>query len=441
MVELHEKVLKMLMEKGAEEAIVILRTHERSSVRYANNEPTIALSEVINTVTIYSSIRERSFLGSFENVSEDFIEKIVDDVITMTKNSPPSPYYAPIPKGPFNYRIGKRVEGRIRRMDEQLISYVSEAVKASRESGAERSAGIIYADHQEERLVSSTGLDLQEESSSISLNHRAFASSEATGQWVSCSTTLRDFDPYDAGRRAGEIARKSLNPRFIEEGVYDVYMGPLIFANIMSEVAGFASGFLVQIEMSFLSGKLGEKVGADELTIIDDPTMPQGLGEKIFDEEGIPTQRTVIIENGVLKNYLHNSRTARVAGTSSTGNAGIIYPHPWNIIIKPGNVKEEDMLQKLGKGLFLTNSWYQRYQNYKTGDFSTIVRDGAFYVEDGEIKYPVKGCRISDNLQRIISNIELLSDRLYPIKWWEVEVPTYAPTAVIRNVKITRAFG
>jgi len=441
MAELHEKVLKALMERGVEESIVILRSNERNSVRYANNEPTIAFSETISTLTIYSSIGERSFLGSFENVSEDFIEKIVDDAVTMTKSSPPSPYYATIPRGPFNYRSGKRVEGRIRRLDEQLVSYISDAVRASKEAGAERSAGIIYADYQEEKLVSSTGLDLKEESSSITLNHRAFASTEATGQWVSCSTNLRDFDPYEAGRRAGEIARISLNPVLIDEGVYDVYMGPLIFANIMSEVAGFASGFLVQIEMSFLTGKLGEKVGADMLTVVDDPTMPQSLGEKIFDEEGTPTQRTIVIEKGVLKNYLHNSRTAKVAGASSTGNAGIIYPHPWNVIVSPGNIREEDMLQKLEKGLYLTNSWYQRYQNYRTGDFSTIVRDGAFYVENGEIKHSVKGCRISDNLQRIISNIEFLSDKLYPIKWWEVEVPTYVPTAIIRNVRITRAFG
>jgi len=441
MVEIHEKALRILMEKGVEEAIVILRSSEKSSVRYANDEPTIAFSETIDTLTIYSSIRERSFLGSFENVSEEYIEKIIEDVVNMTKSSPPSPYYAPIPKGPFTYRTGKRVERRIRRVDEQLVYYVSEAVKASREAGAKRSAGIIYADYQEERLVSSTGLDLQEESSSIILNHRAFASPEATGQWVSCSTTMKDFDPYDAGKKAGDIARMSLNPVFIEEGVYDVYMGPLIFANIMSEVAGFASGFLVQIEMSFLTGKLGEKVGTDKLNVIDDPTMPQSLGEKIFDDEGVPTQKTTIIEGGVLKNYLHNSRTAKAAGTSSTGNAGIIYPHPWNIVVKPGRTREEDMLQKLGKGLYLTNSWYQRYQNYRTGDFSTIVRDGAFYVEDGKIKHSVKGCRISDNLQRIISHIEFLSDRLYPIKWWEVEVPTYVPTAIIRSVKITKAFG
>ncbi len=441
MAELHEKVLKMLTDRGVEEAIVTLYDVDRTTVRYANNEPTIVLSESIETLTIYSSIKERSFIGGFENVSEDFLEKMVDDVVTLTKNSPPTPYYAPIPRGVFNYRVGKRVERKIRQLDEQLVSHVSEAVKASREAGAERSAGILYSGHQVEKLVSSTGLNLQEESASLTLNHRAFASPEASGQWVSCSTSLDGFNPHEAGRRAGEIAVMSLNPVLIEEGVYDVYMGPLILANMMSEAAGFASGFRVQIEMSFLTGKIGEKVGSEKVTVFDDPTTPGWLGEKIFDDEGVPTQKTTIIENGVLKNYLHNSRTAKVAGASSTGNAGIIHPHPWNIVLKPGDAEEEDMLQKLGRGLYLTNSWYQRYQNYRTGDFSTIVRDGAFYVEDGEIKHPVKGIRISDNLQRILMNIEELSDRLYPIEWWEVPVPTYVPTAIIRNVKITKAFG
>ena len=441
MAELHEKALKMLTDRGVEEAIVTLYETEESSVRYANNEPTVAFSENISTLTIYSSIKERCFVGSFENVSEDFLEKIVDDVVTLTKNTPPTPFYAPLPRGVFNYRAGKRVESRIRQLDEQLVSHVSEAVRASREAGAERSAGILYSSHMVEKLSSSTGLSLQEEFASLTLNHRAFASPEATGQWVSCSTSLEGFNPYEAGRKAGEIAVASLNPVLIDEGTYDVYMGPLIFANMMSEVARFASGFLVQIEMSFMTGKIGQKIGSEKITIRDDPTMPGALGEKIFDDEGIPTQKTIIIEKGFLRNYLHNSRTAKLAGASSTGNAGIITPHPWNIVVEPGNVKEENMMQKLGKGLYLTNSWYQRYQNYRTGDFSTIVRDGAFYVEDGKVKHPVKGIRISDNLQRIISNIEELSDRLYPIKWWEVTTPTYVPTAIIRNVRITKAFG
>ncbi|MGQ9597737.1 MAG: TldD/PmbA family protein [Thermoproteota archaeon] len=440
MSELHEKALEILMKKGVEEAIVILYSSENSIVRYANKEPTVAIAEKVDSLLIYSSIKERSFVGNFKNVSGD-LEKIIDDVVTMTKMSPPSPYYAPIPKEGFSYRAGKRVEHRIRRLDEQLLNYVSEAVKASVEKGASRSAGILYSTYLEEKLATSTGLNVEEKVSLITLNHRAFASPDATGQWASCSTSLEDFNPWEAGSRAAEIAVKSMNPKPAVEGTYDVYMGPMILANIINEVARFASGFLIQINMSFLVGKMNEKVGSQDVTLVDDPTMPGCLGEKIFDDEGVPTQRTTIIEKGALKNYLHNSRTAKVASSKSTGNAGIISPHPWNIFLSPGQYKEDEMLQRLGKGLYLTNSWYQRYQNYRTGDFSTIIRDGAFYVEDGEIKHPVKGCRISDNLQRMLMNVEALSDRLYPIKWWEVEVPTYVPTAVIRNVKITKALG
>lgn len=440
MSELHEKALDMLMRKGVEEAITILYKGENTIVRYANKEPTVAIAEKVDSLLIYSSIKERSFVGHFENVSGD-LERIIDDVVTMTKISPPSPYYAPLPKEEFSYRAGKRVEHMIRRLDEQLLNYVSEAVKASVEKGASRSAGILYSTYLEEKLATSTGLNVEEKASLITLNHRAFASPDATGQWASCSTSLEDFNPWEAGSRAGEIAVKSMNPKPAVEGTYDVYMGPMILANIINEVARFASGFLIQINTSFLAGKMNEKVGSQDVTLVDDPTMPGCLGEKIFDDEGVPTQRTTIIEKGTLKNYLHNSRTAKVASSKSTGNAGIISPHPWNIFLSPGLYKEDEMLQRLGKGLYLTNSWYQRYQNYRTGDFSTIIRDGAFYVEDGEIKHPVKGCRISDNLQRMLMNVEALSDRLYPIKWWEVEVPTYVPTAVIRNVKITKALG
>lgn len=440
MTEIHEKALDMLMRRGVEEAIVILYSGENTIIRYANKEPTVAIAEKVDSLLIYSSIKERSFVGHFENISSD-LEKIVDEVVTMTKMTPPSPYYAPIHRERFSYRTGKRVEHKIRRLDEQLLNYVSEAVKASVEKGASRSAGILYSTYLEEKLATSTGLNAEEKTSLITLNHRSFASHDATGQWVSCSTSLEEFNPWETGSRAGEIAVKSMNPKPVVEGTYDVYLGPMILANIISEVARFSSGFLVQINMSFLAGKMNEKVGSQEVTLVDDPTMPGCLGEKVFDDEGVPTQKTMIIEGGILKNYLHNSRTAKVASSKSTGNAGIISPHPWNIILNPGRCKEEDMLQNLGKGLYLTNSWYQRYQNYRTGDFSTIIRDGAFYVEDGEIKHPVKGCRISDNLQRMLMNVEALSDRLYPIKWWEVEVPTYVPTAIIRNVRITKALG
>ena len=288
-------------------------------------------------------------------------------------------------------------------------------------------------------LCTTGGVEAADEGTIIELSHRAFANGEASGHWVSCSKSMENFNPEEAGRRAAEVAVKALNPKQVEAGKYDVILAPMIFANLVSEMAMFASAFYVDAGISFLAGKLQQEVASKVFTMVDDPTAEDALFAVRFDDEGVPTKRTPIVENGVLKTYLHNSKTAKKMNAELTGHAGYVVPHPWNVYVKPGTVEEEKLLEKLDKGLYLTNSWYHRYQNFRTGDFSAILRDGAFYVENGEIKYPVKGGRISDNMIRLFSNIETLGDRTYLIKWWEVPIPVYVPAALVRDVNITKA--
>jgi len=139
----------------------------------------------------------------------------------------------------------------------------------------------------------------------------------------------------------------------------------------------------------------------------------------------------------VLKTYLHNGTTAMLHNAKTTGNAGIVAPHPWNLIIESGDWKKEEMIEEIKEGLLITNVWYTRFQNYRNGDFSTVARDAAFYIKNGEIEHAVKGIRISDNLQRIFENITALSKEIRQIYWWEVENPVFAPYALAKNVRIT----
>jgi PmbA protein len=106
-----------------------------------------------------------------------------------------------------------------------------------------------------------------------------------------------------------------------------------------------------------------------------------------------------------------------------------------------GQISLDDMISETKQGLFVTNNWYTRYQNYRTGEYSTVPRDAAFKIEAGELKEPVAGFRISDSIPRQLSNIELISKERTWIKWWEVETPTLAPAMMISDVKITRAVG
>jgi len=173
--------------------------------------------------------------------------------------------------------------------------------------------------------------------------------------------------------------------------------------------------------------------------LVDDPTVVGSFGVKAFDDEGVPTRRNVIIDEGVLKSYLHNSTSAKKFGVETTGNAGLISPHPWNLVIGPGERSFEELLAEIDRGIYVTNDWYLRYQNYRRGDFSTIPRDGMFLVEKGDISSSIRELRISDNMLRIFQNILGLSRSRSWVKWWEVSTPTLTPYALIEGLNFTKS--
>ncbi|MEM3654018.1 MAG: metallopeptidase TldD-related protein, partial [Candidatus Bathyarchaeia archaeon] len=302
-----------------------------------------------------------------------------------------------------------------------------------------RVAGTLTAKSIDIFLETSGGASGKDRIKSIEIVVRAFMNDDASGQGISCSKDKKGFDPVKASLEATEIAKLALNPVNVKPNKYDVILGPCVFANLMNEVMASASAFNVDAGLSFFSEKLGSKVANEKFNLIDDPTLPDGLNSRIFDDEGIPTKRTIVIENGILKTYLHNSMSAKKFKTSTTGNAGWIVPTPWNIVVEKGEFSKEELFKTLKNGLYLTNNWYTRFHNYMNGDFSTICRDGAFEVVDGEITQSLKGVRISDNMLRLLKNIYAISKEKYWIKWWEVPIPVLAPFVLIKNVNITTA--
>jgi len=140
----------------------------------------------------------------------------------------------------------------------------------------------------------------------------------------------------------------------------------------------------------------------------------------------------------VLKTYLHNTSTAKIFKAETSGNAGLVVPEAWNVELDPGSLSREEIFGEVRNGLYLTNTWYTRFQNYAVGDFSTIPRDGAFIIENGEIKGSIKDIRISDNALRMLGNITAISRERQHIHWWESQYPTLSPYILIKDVRITR---
>jgi PmbA protein len=185
---------------------------------------------------------------------------------------------------------------------------------------------------------------------------------------------------------------------------------------------------------SFLARrKPGDRVASEALTIASTPR-DEGLPEYTgFDDEGVAARDVAFIESGVFKTLLHNTKTARLLGGETTGNAGWVFPRLFNLRVSPGDVSPGEEAEALGEGVYITNNWYTRFQNFLESTFSTVPRDAAFTVRGGRLRACVPGykIRLEGRLDSMLMGVEALGSRLYRIRWWEVETPIRVPFLIV----------
>lgn len=437
-----EKICKLViseaLRRGATDAVAEVYVGQECMIKFANNAVVAAENRDISNINIFIAIEGRRAATSIEGLSPQRAREAVEKAIQLARLTPPTDVYAPLPKGPFKYDDKLLRGSRIPGDPDALIDHVNAAINAALSAGAKMAAGSLIYTRGKTWLLTSGEAGGSYEGSMIELSIRALAADNATGHFVSIASKQEDFKPEEAGRRAGEFAAMAVNPVDAEPGVYEALLGPMTFANLVEEVGEHDSAFHIDSGLSFLADKIGESVASKKFTLIDDPTIQGTPGARPFDDEGLPTRRNVIIDKGVLRTYLHNSMTARKFNAETTANAGLIVPHPFNLIVEGGDGSLEKLISSIDDGVFVTNDWYLRYQNYRTGDFSTIPRDALLRIRRGSIEGAIKGLRISDNIIRVFRNIRELSQERYWILWWEVDTPIYAPYAVIDKLNFTR---
>jgi PmbA protein len=436
--EITSKVIKLAKKEGATDVAARIEELEWYMLRFSNNSLTVTKSLLENELSIFVCINGKKASCSIMNLSKEAIKEATVKTVKLAKSSMESDLYAPLPKGPFKYDKKFRKIGDDDIDIKKLPEIVKVSIESALSSGANRVAGSLIA--QKVKILQETSGNARSEfaSTMYNLSVRAFSDSEATGQFAATSTSVSKIDAEKIGRISGEIAKMAREPKTAEAGVYDVTFGPMTFANLIQEVADASSAFSVDTKTSFLVGKLNEKIAGKDLNVEDDPLNQEAPGSSPFDQEGLPTFRKKIVENGVLGTYLHNSATSKKMNQKNTANAGLIYPHPFNVVVAEGKKSLDELISSMDNGLYVTNNWYLRYTNRFTGDFSTILRDGLFKIRNGSIEGPIKGLRLSDNMLNFLRNIEELGREKYWIKWWEVEVPVLTGAALVRQMRFTK---
>lgn len=433
---LPEYVVKKAKKLGGEDIVCQSQITSTKQIRFANNEITATKNWETAHLSIFLTWKKGVVATSIDDFSK--IDSSLNDLMKLAKSSEKNQNYHEIASGKYSYKQFY-CDKKILNLEEKLIDYVDWGINSAIENGAKRAAGVLYSSYGKEFLATSNEINCDDEGSYIEISLRAFANKDASGHGVSSSTKLNNFNPKKAGKKAGIIAKKALSPKIGEEGKFDIIFEPLAFANLLDVIGHQTSAFYADSGLSVFKDKLNKKVASEKVTIYDNGTIDEGLNSSKFDEEGVPTKETCLIKNGVMKTYLHNSSTAKKFGCKTTGNAGLIAPMPWNLIFEKGDLSKKELFGEVKNGLYVTNVWYTRFQNYETGDFSTIPRDGIFLIKNGEIVSSLKNIRISDNILNILKNIKTVGNELEQIHWWEVETPVFCPYLIVEDVNVTKS--
>ncbi|MGA7217105.1 MAG: TldD/PmbA family protein [Candidatus Sulfotelmatobacter sp.] len=233
--------------------------------------------------------------------------------------------------------------------------------------------------------------------------------------WFSVARTLKKLDsPEQVGKVAAERTLRRLGARKAKTAHVPIVFDPMVSTSILEHIFEGVNGDSVYRGASFLAGKLGQKIAGSNVTIIDDGTIPGGFGTSPFDGEGVPTRRTIVVENGVLKSYILNTYTAKKLKLATTGNAsrglaGTPGIGPGNYFLQQGSRTPKEMIADIKDGLYVTE-FLGHGANLVTGDYSRGA--SGMWISGGELAYPVEEITVAGNLKEMFFNISEIANDL-----------------------------
>lgn len=335
-------------------------------------------------------------------------KECINEANKICSVSPPDMNFKEIPKPSKSYpKIFFKGLKKIKNLqDEELLKSANSLVSSCKVDKKITSSELfVNKTINKDLFANSNGVYLSEEKGSfgcqIEVKIKDVSATEG-------KTSLSLFDVKETGKKAGELCLSSLNPRKTKTQKTNVILDYFALSSLIeSAFMPSLSAENVWKRKSFYFNKLNQKVMSNLITITDDGTLKNGLITSSYDGEGNSTKKTVILEKGVLKNFLFDEYTAGILKKKTTGNCFGITSRPsispTNLIIKSGSISREEMIKNTKNGILITSFSGTHLSNPITGDFSFELIN-SFEIKDGEL-YPIKGAMMSGNVFKIFNNV------------------------------------
>ncbi len=474
--ELLQMAVDQASKSGAKEVIGELVEEDASQIRFSNSSIDVNkkwdryyLDLFLSKGRIFSLGRKISTL-TIQDPNPKKIKNRVPKEVRKLEGLPKSKLYWGMDDDSHSSypEVKGLYDGNIEDFSDRAPRLVEKTIRESKEAGAKKVAGVLYFGKRKRGLLTGYGNGGTYKTSHCQATVRSFHESGSSGQRLVVKRDLSDVEKNlsDAGRKAGELAKKSADAREGKEGTYDLIMSPTVGANIFGNLLSGANPIMMIAGMSCLKGKMGERISSEKLSVKDDPLVKGGLNSRPFDAEGTPSKKTSIIQDGEFTGLINNTSSAKLwkfmnwkklkfwvrpktTSNSELGQIGMtgtendprtLIPQPSNYVFEPGTYSFEEMISSSRRPtIYLTSNWYTRFTNMREGKFSTVPRDAMFLIEDGELKRPLDNLRLKGDLIEMAKNLDIIGKELEQVKWWEVNTPTFIPHIKIRDCKFTRA--
>ena len=359
------------------------------------------------------------------DLSQQGIEQMVSSALTLAKVTSEDPH-AGLPAreelGAISNDLGLYYDDVYSLSTADRIDYARRAERAALDFDASitnSEGGSFDASTGARVLANSLGFVNEYRRSYCSVSAVPIATTEGAAMqrdyWYSVARRLEKLEsPEAVGQTAAQRALRRLAARKVATTKVPIVFDQQTAGSLLGEIFGAVNGDAIYRHASFLTGKLGEKIFGDNVTIVDDGTMPGGFGSSPCDDEGVPTRRTVVFDRGTLRSYLLNTYTARKLGLTTTGNAarglaGTPGIGRGNFFLKPGVKTPDAIIADIKDGLYVTE-FLGFGVNVVTGDFSRGAT--GLWIKDGELAFPVEEITVAGNLRDMFSNIAEVGDDL-----------------------------
>ena len=390
------------------EAMVGAGTH--ALTRFANNTIHQNVAERSGYLSLRAVMDSRTARASTNRLDPEGIRRVVEEVITLTRLQTPDPELLPLVPPAEHVEPARWFAQTATMTPTSRAEAVREAIRAV-EGASQTAAGIYSTSESVLALLNTQGVFAYHAETMAQFSITAMAQ-DSSGWAKKSSCNAAELAPLDFALVAAKKAAASRTPEEIAPGRYTVVLEPSAVLDLVGQLFGDFSATALRDERSFLTGRLGEKIFGENISISDDVNHALQSGTA-FDGEGVPRQRVPLVDKGVVRNVVYSRQAAAQSGAKPTGH-GFPLPNeygeaPMNIVIAGGDTSVEEMIASTERGVLVTRLWYIRevdpYQKIMTG----MTRDGTFLIEKGKVARGLKNFRFNQNLIELLSNVEALS--------------------------------